>query len=138
LDYLEERGDIDCDRVAYAGMSLGACLAPPFVAFENRFAAALLWSGGFAPNMNQNLTPDWVEFTRRTTIPALMLSGRYGYLLPLDSHQNPFFGLLGAPPEHKRRVVFDAGHWPFPRAEFIRENLAWLDNYLGPVERAAQ
>ncbi len=27
---------------------------------------------------------------------------------------------------------------PIPCAEFIKENLAWLDKYLGPVERAAQ
>jgi pimeloyl-ACP methyl ester carboxylesterase len=138
LDYLKERGDIDCDRVAYAGMSLGAALAPQFMARENRFAAALLWSGGFGPSMKEGALIDSVDFTRRTTIPILMLSGRYDYVLPFETHQMPFFDLLGTPPEDKRLVVFDAGHWPFPRAEFIKENLAWLDKYLGPVERAAQ
>jgi pimeloyl-ACP methyl ester carboxylesterase len=82
--------------------------------------------------------PRVVDLTGRITIPVLMINGRYDYTFPLETHQKPMFDLLGTPPEHKRHVVYEAGHWPFPRAEFIRENLAWLDKYLGPVERAAQ
>ena len=33
-----------------------------------------------------------------------------------------FFELLGTPPESKRHVVFDTGHWPFPRGEFINSH----------------
>jgi hypothetical protein len=40
--------------------------------------------------------------------------------------------LLGTPPEHKRRVVYDTGH-DIPRVEVIKETLNWLDRYLGPV-----
>ena len=36
-------------------------------------------------------------------------------------------------PAEKRHVVFDAGHDPLPRSQMIREILAWLDKYMGPV-----
>jgi hypothetical protein len=46
------------------------------------------------------------------------------------------FDLLGTPAEHKRLMVYETDHYT-PRTELIKESLAWLDNYLGPVERAA-
>jgi hypothetical protein len=42
------------------------------------------------------------------------------------------FDLLGTPPEHKRRLTYEGGH-SVPRVEMIKETLAWLDRYLGPV-----
>jgi serine/threonine protein kinase len=134
LDYLEERPDIDGSRVAYAGVSLGAGIGNDILAFENRFRAALLWSGGFDRG-DADYAAEAVDIVKRITIPVLMINGRYDGFLPVDTLQRPMFDLLGTPAEHKRHVVFDAGHWPFPRGEFIRENLAWLDRYLGPVER---
>jgi hypothetical protein len=43
------------------------------------------------------------------------------------------FERLGTKPENKRQVIFDSGHGNFPRNQVIREGLAWLDKYLGPV-----
>jgi hypothetical protein len=34
----------------------------------------------------------------------------------------------------RRHVIYEAGHIP-PQEEVIRESLAWLDKYLGPVRR---
>jgi formylglycine-generating enzyme required for sulfatase activity len=132
LDYLEERPDIDAARVAYAGASLGAGIGVDILAYENRFRAALLWSGGFDRG-DADYASEQVGNVKRITIPVLMINGRYDGFLPVDTLQRPMFDLLGTPAKHKRHVVFDAGHWPFPRGEFIRENLAWLDSYLGPV-----
>ena len=42
------------------------------------------------------------------------------------------FELLGTPAEHKKRLIFPGGH-SVPRTEMIKESLAWLDRYLGPV-----
>jgi hypothetical protein len=42
------------------------------------------------------------------------------------------FDLLGTPDEHKELKMFKTDHIP-PRNEFIKETLAWLDRYLGPV-----
>jgi pimeloyl-ACP methyl ester carboxylesterase len=73
-----------------------------------------------------------VNGVRRMTIPVLMLNGRYDIDFPLETHQVPFFELLGTPPADKRHVVFDAGHWGPKPAELVKETLDWLDRYLGP------
>jgi hypothetical protein len=38
--------------------------------------------------------------------------------------------LLGTPAEDKRLLLYETDHIP-PRAEYIKETLAWLDKYLG-------
>jgi len=62
-----------------------------------------------------------------------MLNGRFDFLFPVDSSQEPMFRLLGTPKEHKRRVVYDTEH-DIPRIEMIKESINWLDRYLGPVK----
>ena len=66
-----------------------------------------------------------------------MLNGRYDFFFPVESSQRPMFRLLGTPETDKRYVVFESGH-SVPRKERTREALAWLDKYLGPVERGAE
>jgi predicted esterase len=137
LDYLESRDDIDATKIAYLGNSQGAWIAPFILPFEDRVRTALLWNGGFALQASPEEAYQLVNFSRRLTIPVLMLNGRYDYVFPLESCQKPMFDLLGTPPEHKQHVVLDVGHGAFPRADLIRENVEWLDKYLGPVKRAA-
>ncbi len=129
IDYLETRSDIDADRLAYHGVSLGATVAPIMLAVEPRFRAAILISGGFNPTNSQTS----VGFARRATVPVLMLNGRYDYVFPLETHQKPLFDLLGAAPDEKRHVLYDTGHWPLPRGASIKEIVDWLDRHLGPV-----
>ena len=47
VDYLETRPDIDRERLAYFGVSLGAIRGAIALAVEKRFKTAVLWSGGF-------------------------------------------------------------------------------------------
>ena len=61
-----------------------------------------------------------------------MLSGRLDSARPLETSARPFFDLLGTPEEQKHHVVSEAGHF-LPITEVIRESLAFLDRYLGPV-----
>jgi serine/threonine protein kinase/formylglycine-generating enzyme required for sulfatase activity/dienelactone hydrolase len=140
LDYLEERDDIDGTKAAYAGISLGASgLARDVLAVDDRFKAALLWMGGFYWTSDMDYMIDQVDCARRITTPVLMVNGEYDLAFDFDTEQLPMFNTLGVPEEHKRHVVYDVGHsLNYPRADFIRENLAWLDRYLGPVERGAQ
>ena len=49
VDYLQTRGDIDPDRLAYFGFSWGAMLGPVMTAAEPRFQAAVLLAGGYRP-----------------------------------------------------------------------------------------
>ncbi len=66
------------------------------------------------------------------TAPTLMINGRYDYVFPLESSQNPMFRALGAPEKDKRHAVFDAGHMP-AHDQIIKEGLDWLERYQGPV-----
>ncbi len=131
IDYLEARGDIDSDRLAFYGASWGAT-QPQLLVVEDRFKAAVLVAGGF---FFTNTLPevDPIHFAPRVKLPVLMLNGRSDYVYPLETSQKPMFRLLGTPAEDKRHVVFESGHVP-PRNEVIRETLDWLDRYLGPVK----
>ena len=135
IDYLNMRGDIAMDRLAFYGRSFGASMPLPLLALENRFRTGIFYSGGFT---YRTLPPemDAVNYVSRVRIPVLMLSGRHDYVFPYDTSQRPLFELFGTPPSEKRHVVFDAGHDPLPRSQVIREILAWLDKYLGPVVKS--
>jgi formylglycine-generating enzyme required for sulfatase activity/dienelactone hydrolase len=135
VDYLEERGDVDMDRIAFVGLSLGAAMGQLMVGSEKRIDTLILWSGGFAASSFPEAAPAIVRAVEETTIPVLMLNGRHDFVFPYATHQVPFFERLGTPPERKRHVVWDAGHFGFPIGEFLRENLDWLDQRFGPVAR---
>lgn len=62
-----------------------------------------------------------------------MVNGRYDFIFQLESSQVPLFRLLGTPEKYKRHFVIEAGH-PALNQEVVREVLAWLDRYLGPVK----
>jgi dienelactone hydrolase len=133
LDYLEERGDVQHDRVAYVGLSLGAIVGPGLAAREPRIASLILWSGGFPAFANEAFAKDYVSAVVRTRIPVLMLNGRYDFVFPFETHQRSFYQMLGTTESNKRHVVYDAGHFAFPLGDAIRESVAWLDRHLGPT-----
>jgi dipeptidyl aminopeptidase/acylaminoacyl peptidase len=133
IDYLETRADIDRERLAYYGVSAGAVLAPPFLAIEQRFKAAVLQGGGLA--IDKPLPEvDPFNFAPRVRVPVLMLNGRYDFLSPLDTSQRPLFRLLATPVKDKRHVLFECGAAGYPIHDLMKEILDWLDRYLGPVE----
>ncbi len=134
VDYLETRPDIDADKLAYQGISAGAVWGPVFTAVERRFRASILLAGGM---MRQRKPPEVepLNFAPRAKVPVLMINGREDSLIPHETLQLPLFRLLGAPARDRRLALFDSGHIP-PRLDIIREVLAWLDRYLGPVAHA--
>ena len=75
---------------------------------------------------------DAIHYLGRVTQPTLMLTGERDFFFPPETSQKPMFELLGTPSEHKRRLTYPGGH-SVPRPEMIKETLAWLDRYLGPV-----
>jgi hypothetical protein len=76
---------------------------------------------------------DWFNFAPRVHAPALMLNGRYDFVYPSATSQQPQFRLLGTPARDERHVQFDGGHIT-PLQDVMREVLDWFDRYLGPVE----
>jgi eukaryotic-like serine/threonine-protein kinase len=132
IDYLETRADIDRNKLAYEGFSWGASLGAILPALESRFRAVALVCPGFHL---QNALPeaDQINFAPRMKTPVLMLNGRFDFIYPTGTSQDPMFRLLGTPTEHKRRVVYDTAH-NIPRNEMVKEILNWLDRYLGQVK----
>lgn len=132
IDYLATRSDVDHNKFAFEGVSWGAAMGAILPAVEDRLKVLVLVSPGF---YLQKRFPevDQINFTPRIKVPVLMLNGRFDFVFPVGSSQEPMFRLLGTPKEDKRRVVYDTAH-DIPRNEQIKETLNWLDRYLGPVK----
>jgi cephalosporin-C deacetylase-like acetyl esterase len=132
IDYLETRPDIDRSKLAFEGASWGAAMGAVLPAVEDRIKVCVLLNPGFYPDKPLPEV-DQLNFAPRVKVPVLMLDGRFDYLFPTTTSQEPMFRLLGTPNEQKLRVLFDSGH-DLPRTGVIKETLNWLDRYLGPVK----
>lgn len=126
LDYLATRNDIRRDGLVYLGFSRGAAQVLFMLALEDRFATAILISGGIAAPQPE---VSGLNYAPRIRMPVLMLNGRYDHIFPVETSQRPLFEHLGTPPEHKRHVLYDAGHYPLPRSQWIPEATRWLEKY---------
>jgi dipeptidyl aminopeptidase/acylaminoacyl peptidase len=136
LDYMETRADLDHGNLAFFGVSLGANVGSMLPAVEPRFKTSILESGGLyfsGPNADLPDEAQPINFLSRVKIPVLMVNGKDDFIFPPEQSQDPMFRLLGAPEKEKRHTLLDSGH-ALPRAEVIKEVLAWLDRYLGPVK----
>jgi dienelactone hydrolase/predicted Ser/Thr protein kinase len=130
VDYLETRPDIDGGKLAYYGMSWGGVLGAIIPAVEERFQASVLIGGALLGRGRPEVYP--LNYVTRVRTPTLMLNGRFDS--GFETGAKPMFDLLGTPPEDKQLKVYETDHIP-PRNEYIKETLAWLDRYLGPVKR---
>jgi cephalosporin-C deacetylase-like acetyl esterase len=132
VDYLETRSDIDRNRLAYFSISWGSELGPIMTALEKRFKAAIFAAGGCDP---ATVLPeaDPMNFAPRVKIPVLLINGRYDFVFPMETCQEPLFRALGAPDADKKHVLYDTGHAP-PLLPMMKDTLNWLDHYLGPVK----
>jgi pimeloyl-ACP methyl ester carboxylesterase len=113
-------------------MSWGGALGAIIPAVEERLKASVLVAGGIFGDYRPEAHP--VNYIGRVKVPTLMLNGRYDSILPPDRSSKPMFDLLGTPAEHKKQIFFETDHVP-PYNEYVKETLAWLDKYLGPVKR---
>jgi dienelactone hydrolase len=133
VDYLESRPDIAKQKIGLFGFSWGAEVAPLVLAVEPRLSLGLICLGAF--NLQASLPEaDPVNFTPRVKVPVLMLNGRYDYFGPTAISQEPMYKLLGTPPEHKRRVVYETSH-SIPRNAMIKEVVGWMEKYWGDPPR---
>jgi dienelactone hydrolase len=133
IDYLETRFDIDNDKLAYYGFSWGGWMGVTICAVEPRLKASILYVGGLRPRTPPRPEVDPFHYAPRVTVPTLMLNGRYDFSFPLKLAVLPLHELLGTREEDKSLILYDTDHF-IPRKERIKESLAWLDRYLGPVE----
>jgi dienelactone hydrolase/predicted Ser/Thr protein kinase len=133
IDYLETRADIDSSKLIYFGFSWGGWVSTLVLANEKRVKTAILFVAGLPgtpvlPEINP------VNFAPRVKVPVLMLTGKYDYNYSLEESQKPLFNLLGTDPKDKKWILYKSGH-SVPRQQLIKESLAWLDKYLGSVNK---
>ena len=131
VDYLETRPDIDSKKLAYYGFSWGGWFGGIIPAVEERLKVSVLITAGMVmgrsrPEVNE------LNYVTRVKIPTLILNGKYDTIFPVETSAKPMFDLLGTPAQDKQLKLYETDHLP-PRNEFIKETLAWLDRYLGPV-----
>ncbi|MDP2858884.1 MAG: SUMF1/EgtB/PvdO family nonheme iron enzyme, partial [Bacillota bacterium] len=131
VDYLETRPEVDKNKLAYLGVCFGASMGPIMVAMEPRFQTAIFTLGGFY-FQRRAAEVDQANFAPRVRCPVLMLNGRYDWIFPLVSSQQPMFRFIGTSEKDKKQVLFDTGH-SVGRNQLIKETLDWLDRYLGAV-----
>jgi cephalosporin-C deacetylase-like acetyl esterase len=156
IDYIQSRKDLDSQKLAYCGHSMGARTGAILLAVEKRLKTAILLDGGFPigrmasdspipfPQLGGEQRPtlqllpeaDAINFAPRVRMPVLMLNGRYDFIFPVEASQIPMFRALGTPENLKQHVILDTPHNVFNAGSItIRHILDWLDQYLGPVKQ---
>jgi cephalosporin-C deacetylase-like acetyl esterase len=138
IDYLETRTEVDTQKLAYHGFSLGGAAGPVLLAIEGRIKVAILEAGGLPALSTPRYLPesDVVNFVPRVRIPVLMLSGSYDTTFPMEVSVAPMFRLLGTPDKDKHLQTLEGSHGLLftARNDVLRWTLDWLDRYLGPVQ----
>jgi len=131
IDYLESRGDIDTDKLAYFGLSWGGAMGAIMPAVEKRLSCNVLYVAGL---LFQRALPevDQINYVTRVTQPTVMLNGEFDFFFPVETSQKPMYELLGTPDQDKAYMVYPGAH-SVPRTELMKQVLAWLDRYLGQV-----
>jgi dienelactone hydrolase len=131
LDYLETRQDIDTSKFSYYGMSRGAVLGGLIPAVEKRLKVSILLAAGGDPRGRPEV--NLVNYLPRVRIPTLIINGKYDIYMTNDNLM-AFYDLLGSRVNEKDLRFTESGHTP-SRNEVVKQTLAWLDRYLGPVNR---
>jgi len=132
IDYLETRDDIETDELAFVGSSWGGAMGAIMLAVEKRFKVSVLILAGLS-GARSLPEVDPIHYLPRVATPVLMLNGRHDFFFPYETSQLPFFELIGTRTRDKKLFLSEGSH-TVPRTDLIRETLAWLDRYLGPVE----
>jgi len=134
IDYLETRPpEFDASKLAYEGLSWGACWGGVLPAIESRVKVAVLRVGGL--NLDPACFPaecSQVNFAPRIKIPILLQNGKRDEFFPIESKVKPFFALFGTAEKDKQLKIYDTGH--FLKDVANEDELAFLDKYLGPVK----
>lgn len=135
LDYLASRADIDKDKLAYLGVSMGASEGVIYATMQqDKLKAVVLLDGGYFL-----YTPpkggDQVDFAPRLKKPVLMVNGQFDYAFSPEKSQIPLFAAIGTQAPDKQRITFDTPHDVTERRpELIQNVVGWLDKYLGRID----
>jgi tRNA A-37 threonylcarbamoyl transferase component Bud32/dienelactone hydrolase len=135
IDYLETREEFDHAKIAMYGISWGAIYCTVVPAIEERIKATIVNGGGFQGLSRRLAERSQFNLTPRIKVPVLMLSGKYDFIFPLETHTKPLFRLFGTPDKDKHLKIYDTGHAIWDTNEWKRDALDFLDQYFGlPIQ----
>ena len=63
-----------------------------------------------------------------------MQDGKYDFIFPVESNQKPFLELFGTAEKDKQLKIYETGHAVWTKNEALKDELDFLDKYLGPVK----
>jgi dienelactone hydrolase len=133
IDYLETRpGEFDMNKLAYEGLSWGANWGGVLPAIEHRVKVAVMFAGGLCPWDISECSQ--VDFAPHVKIPILLQDGRYDSIFPVESNQKPFLKLFGTAEQDKHYKIYETGHSSWTKNEVRKDELDFLDKYLGPAK----
>ncbi|MCH7475912.1 MAG: hypothetical protein IIA27_14770 [Gemmatimonadetes bacterium] len=132
IDYLQERDDVDMDRLAYISVSWGGGSRLGFAAVDDRYKAVVFIGGGIDERVKPTLPEaNNVNFAPYIDVPKLLLNGRNDEEHPWYTRALPLWNLLREP---KELVLVDgAGHVPPVEVRIPAIN-DFLDRTLGRVK----
>lgn len=135
LDYLDTRSDIDKDKIAYLGVSMGSAEGIIYATLaQDRLKTVIFLDGGYFL-YQPPAGADQADFAPRLKKPVLMINGRYDYVFSLVPSQEPMFRMLGTPDADKRHILLDTPHdVTAQRDQLVPDVLDWLDKYMGRVD----
>ena len=125
--------DIAHKKLAYYGLSWGGWLGAMIPAIEDRLQTSVLVGSGFYSHLPRPEVRQ-INYVTRVKIPTLISNGKYDTIFPYETWSKPLFELLGTPKGKKKLRLYETDYIP-PRNEFIKETIAWLDRFLGPVKK---
>ena len=121
IDYLSTRPEIDANRIAVVGYSMGGMIAIRLAALEPRLAAVVACA---IPTTKQPLPTDPFQFAPRANVRVHLLIGSDDWLSsPTDART-----LQAMLPEDSQLTFFDSGHVLPP--EFAEQAARWLIEQL--------
>ncbi|MCZ6918472.1 MAG: SUMF1/EgtB/PvdO family nonheme iron enzyme [Gemmatimonadetes bacterium] len=131
IDYLEERDDVDMDRLAYLSVSWGGGSRLGFAVVDDRYKAVVFIGGGIDERVKPVLPEaDNVNFAPYIDVPTLLLNGGNDEEHPWISRALPLWNLLREPKELV--LVEGGGHVPSVEDRIPPIN-DFLDRTLGRV-----
>ena len=99
--------------------------------FEPRFRSVVMYSGGFGIASSQGTIDNQSDLARGVRAPALLLVGNEDIVSLVEPNERAFLRPSGRSDSARVMRVFDAGHWPLPMNDVIRETIDFLDRYGG-------
>lgn len=123
VDYLEERRDIDLQRIGVLGHSIGGAEACLFAAFDKRVKALVASGAAYDESWLYPIKP--INIARGINAAALILGGRIDNIINIENTKKLYLS-LGS--QVKEIEIYESGH-RLP-VESVRRSVIWLDKYL--------